>query len=66
MFGVHGVGGTLGALLTGVFASTAINPAGFDGLLHGNPKLGIQALAVLISWVYSAVVTSFCSRSSTR
>ena len=44
VFGVHGVGGTLGALLTGVFASTAINPAGFDGLLHGNPKqLGIQA-----------------------
>ena len=58
VFGVHGVGGTLGALLTGVFASTAINPAGFDGLLHGNPKqLGIQALAVLITWVYSAVVT---------
>jgi Amt family ammonium transporter len=58
VFGVHGVGGTLGALLTGVFAWTAINPAGFDGLLHGNPKqLGIQALAVLITWVYSAVVT---------
>jgi Amt family ammonium transporter len=58
VFGVHGIGGTLGALLTGVFATTAINPAGFDGLLHGNPKqLGIQALAVLITWVYSGVVT---------
>jgi Amt family ammonium transporter len=58
VFGVHGIGGTLGALLTGVFASTAINSAGADGLLHGNPKLlGIQALAVLITWVYSAVVT---------
>jgi Amt family ammonium transporter len=58
VFGVHGVGGTLGALATGVFAWTAINPAGFDGLLHGNPKqLGIQALAVLITWVYSAGVT---------
>jgi Amt family ammonium transporter len=58
VFGVHGIGGTLGALLTGVFASTAINPAGYDGLLHGNPKqLGIQALAVLITVVYSAVVT---------
>jgi Amt family ammonium transporter len=58
VFGVHGIGGTLGALLTGVFAWTAVNPAGFDGLLHGNPKqLGIQALAVLITWVYSAVIT---------
>jgi Amt family ammonium transporter len=58
VFGVHGIGGTLGALLTGVFASKAINPAGADGLLHGNPKqLGVQALAVLITWVYSAVVT---------
>jgi Amt family ammonium transporter len=58
VFGVHGVGGTLGALLTGVFASKAINSAGADGLLHGNPKqLGIQALAVLITVVYSAVIT---------
>ena len=58
VFGVHGVGGTLGALLTGVFAWKAINPAGADGLLHGNPKqLGVQALAVVITWVYSAVVT---------
>jgi Amt family ammonium transporter len=58
VFGVHGVGGTLGALLTGIFAWKAINPAGADGLLHGNPKqLGIQAVAVLITWVYSAVVT---------
>jgi Amt family ammonium transporter len=36
--GVHGVGGTLGALLTGVFASKLINPAGADGLLSGNPR----------------------------
>jgi Amt family ammonium transporter len=58
VFGVHGVGGTLGALLTGVFAWTAINAGGRDGLLHGNPKqLGIQALAVLVTWIYSAVIT---------
>jgi Amt family ammonium transporter len=58
VFGVHGVGGTLGALLTGVFAWTAINAGGRDGLLHGNAKqLGIQAFAVLVTWVYSAVVT---------
>jgi Amt family ammonium transporter len=58
VFGVHGIGGTLGALLTGVFAWKAINPAGADGLLHGNPKqLGIQAAAVAATWIYSAVVT---------
>ena len=58
VFGVHGIGGTLGALLTGVFATKAINSAGADGLLHGNPgQLGVQALAVLITWVYSAVIT---------
>ena len=34
-FGVHGVGGALGALLTGVFAAKAFNPAGADGLLRG-------------------------------
>src|SRR5512145_2585065 len=37
VFGVHGVGGILGALATGVFATTTVNSAGFDGLLSGNP-----------------------------
>ena len=56
--GVHGVGGTLGALATGLFASKAINPAGNDGLFFGNPALlGTQALSVLVAWVYSFVVT---------
>ena len=58
VFGVHGVGGTLGALLTGVFATKVINSAGNDGLLYGNAGLlGIQATAVLATWVYSAIVT---------
>ena len=58
VFGVHGVGGTLGALLTGVFATKVINSAGNDGLLYGNAGLvGIQAGAVLATWVYSAIVT---------
>jgi Amt family ammonium transporter len=58
VFGVHGIGGTLGALLTGVFATKVINSAGNDGLLYGNASLlGIQAGAVLATWVYSAVVT---------
>lgn len=56
--GVHGVGGTLGALFTGFFASKLINAAGGDGLFFGNAgQVGIQALSVLSSWVYSFVVT---------
>lgn len=48
VFACHGVGGIWGAIATGVFASTAINPAGADGLLHGNPmQVLIQAAAVL-------------------
>src|SRR6185369_1501722 len=35
VWGVHGVGGVLGTILLGVFASKAINPAGADGLIHG-------------------------------
>jgi Amt family ammonium transporter len=61
-FGVHGAGGTIGALLTGVFASSAINPilgAGKPtGLLEGNPgQLLNQTIAVAISWVLSIVGT---------
>ncbi len=56
--GVHGVGGTLGALATGLFASKAINSAGTDGLLFGNPSLLMtQAMSVGAAWVYSFVVT---------
>jgi len=56
--GVHGVGGTWGALATGLFASKAINSAGNNGLFFGNPSLiGIQALSVISAWVYSFVVT---------
>ena len=58
VWAVHGVGGTLGALLTGVFATTAVNPDAVNGLLYGNPgQLGIQAIAVAIVWVYSGAVT---------
>jgi Amt family ammonium transporter len=56
--GVHGVGGTWGALATGLFASKAINSAGNDGLFFGNSSLiGIQALSVVSAWIYSFVVT---------
>jgi Amt family ammonium transporter len=53
----HGLGGTVGALLTGVFASKALNGL-FDGALYGNPgQVGIQAAAVLTAIAYSGVVT---------
>ncbi len=57
--GVHGIGGTWGALATGLFASKAINPDGADGLFFGNPgQLGVQAIAVLVSWVLAFVGTT--------
>jgi Amt family ammonium transporter len=57
-FGIHGIGGTLGALLTGVFADPAINSAG-KGLLYGNPgQLWTQTVAVLATVAYSAVATA--------
>ncbi|MCX5684756.1 MAG: ammonia channel protein, partial [Planctomycetota bacterium] len=57
-FGVHGLGGIWGALATGLFASKAMNDAGGDGLFFGNAgQLGIQALAVGTTLVYSGVGT---------
>ncbi len=51
VFGVHGVGGTWGALATGIFASRAVNPAGADGLLYGHPaQLLPQLLGVAVTW----------------
>jgi ammonium transporter, Amt family len=56
--GIHGIGGTWGALATGLFASKAVNSAGADGLFFGNPaQLGIQAMAVLITYVFVFVGT---------
>ena len=56
--GVHGVGGTWGALATGLFASKAINAAGNDGLFFGNPgQLWIQLVTVVTTWIFAAVGT---------
>jgi ammonium transporter, Amt family len=53
----HGLGGTVGALLTGVFAQKSLNTIA-DGMLFGNPgQLGIQAVAVLAAIVYSGVIS---------
>jgi Amt family ammonium transporter len=57
-FGVHGVGGTLGAVLTGVFATRAVNDVAEGkavGLLEGGSLLAPQIAAVAVTWVYSAV-----------
>ncbi|HVJ91999.1 MAG TPA: ammonium transporter [Labilithrix sp.] len=57
-FGVHGVGGFAGAVLTGVFAQKSLNDGGADGALFGNPsQLGIQFLACAAAGLYAAVVT---------
>jgi Amt family ammonium transporter len=65
-FGVHGAGGTIGALLTGIFAASAINPIFTDangkvlpsGLLEGNAhQLFNQLVGVLIAWVLAIVGT---------
>src|SRR5438067_7738906 len=54
----HGVGGVVGGLLTGVFARTTWNPNGGNGVIAGNwRQLGVQAIAVLATLVYSLVVT---------
>lgn len=57
-FGVHGIGGTWGAIATGLFASKAVNPAGDDGLFFGNPDLVVtQLIGVATTWVFAAVMT---------
>jgi Amt family ammonium transporter len=57
--GVHGVGGVLGAILTGVFASKAINAAGNNGGLYGNWGLvGTQLIAVGVTVVFAVVGTT--------
>ncbi len=58
VWGVHGVGGMLGVLLLGVFASTAFNPAGVEGLLGGNVNFfWKQCVAVLLSSVWAFFFT---------
>ncbi|WP_370641549.1 ammonium transporter, partial [Tychonema sp. BBK16] len=57
-FPVHGVGGTVGALLTGVFATKAVNEAGNNGLLAGNPGLLLtQFITVVATYAFAAIGT---------
>ena len=56
--GIHGVGGMIGILATGLCASKLINPAGADGLFYGNPGLfGVQLLVVVVTAIFSMVGT---------
>ncbi len=58
VFAGHGIGGIVGALLTGVFAARAWNPAGADGLLAGHAsQVAVQALGVAAAAAYSALAT---------
>ena len=56
--GIHGLGGTWGALATGLFASTKINPDGANGLFFGNPgQLWIQFVSVVATMVFAFIMT---------
>jgi ammonium transporter, Amt family len=58
-FGIHGVGGMLGALLVGVFSRKVLNPSGADGLLAGDPSLLVkQAVGLLAAGVWTVVLTA--------
>lgn len=58
VFGMHGVGGTWGMIATGLFASTAANPEGSDGLFYGYPyQFFAQMVAVMVVWAFAGAVT---------
>ncbi len=63
-FGGHGIGGTWGALSTGLFATVAVNSAGANGLFYGNPhQLLTQAVGVLATWVFAGAGTFILLRA---
>ena len=56
--GIHGLGGTFGALATGLFATKAVNELGADGLFYGNPgQLWIQFVSVVATWAFCFVMS---------
>ncbi len=58
-FGVHGIGGTWGALATGIFCTTSVNSLGADGLFYTGSfhQVGVQLIAILATYVYCGIVT---------
>ena len=58
MWACHGMAGTWGALATGLFATTVINPGGADGLFYGNPgQFVIQLISVVVTIVFAGGMT---------
>jgi len=58
VWAVHGIGGTWGALATGLFATVAINSTAANGLFYGNPKQVLYQLAAIgASWAWAAIGT---------
>jgi Amt family ammonium transporter len=58
VWAVHGMGGTWGALATGIFASAMVNPGGADGLIYGNPmQFVIQLVGVVIVAAFAYAAT---------
>ncbi len=58
VWAVHGIGGTVGAFGTGVFATVLVNPGAANGLFYGNPaQVGIQLIDIGAVWAYSFVVS---------
>jgi Amt family ammonium transporter len=58
VWAVHGVGGTVGLFLLGLFATTAINPNAANGLLYGNERqFLIEIVAILASWAWTGIMT---------
>ena len=63
VFGVHGIGGMVGSILTGVFAVGALSasttlPEGYPGLLEGNPaQVWLQVIGVLATTIYTGVAS---------
>ena len=63
----HGMGGTWGALATGLFATKLVNSAGADGLFYGNPgQFFVQALAALVSIAFAFGVTFVIAKLLSR
>lgn len=57
-FGCHGIGGTWGAIATGLFATITVNPAGADGLFYGNPALlKAQIISIVATYLFAAIGT---------
>ena len=56
--GIHGLGGSFGAIATGVFCTKAVNELGADGLIYGNPgQVWIQFVSVVATWAFCFVMS---------